>query len=329
MIKVTILGNSWHGKWSQSLFQTFKKYNNVSVRHLNVRFKSIKTGVYFIDKYIKKIITYIINIKIKNSIIEKSYYIIMTPDTILQETWKLLKQKNVILVAWLGDDPFRKGKASMYLPFFDHVFVIDRSWIKNIQTFNSNVSCLPHAFSKEIFFPIEDCVKKYDVMFVGDSFKGEGDGLYRANLLKALHDNGISISLFGDKGWLSIAKQDQYIFLKRIYKGPIKKIEDLNKAYNQSHIVLNIHHRQVRDGANQRIFEASGSLAFQISDKQNLIQDLFEGSIPMYSDKEELIQKILYFLNEERERLEKAKKAHRKAQENTYDKRIYALLNFK
>lgn len=329
MKKVVILGNSWHGNWSYSLFRALTKNSDISVQHIDVRPRHIRTGIFHIDSYIQKISLIVINKKIRCSVLENSYYIVITPHTISKETYDILKQKNITLIAWLGDDPFRKGKASMYLPFFDHIFVVDRSWIQKIESFNPNVSCLPHAFSQSTFFPIQNMPKKYDVVFVGDSFQGTGDGLYRANLLKALYENGISITLFGDKGWLSLSKERPYLFLKTIYQGSIKQGEALNEVYNQSRIVLNIHHRQVQDGANQRIFEASGSFAFQISDRQNLIQDIFTGSIPLYSDEKELVQKVRYFLENEHERLEKAKHAHQKVQEHTYDKRAYTLLNFK
>lgn len=326
MRKVVILGNSWHGNWSLSLFQALKK-ENISVQHMNVRPYDIKTGIYTIDSMFKKYFVWRINQRVRNIITGNETLIIITPYHLTKKTWDYLKSHNTKNIVWLGDNPFRKENAELYLPYCHHIFVVDKSWIKNILPINEHASLLPHAFLESVFFPLPEEEKLYDVIFVGDSFGGNSEGLYRMNILKALVDSNINIALFGDEGWLTLAKEDKYSFLKNICKGPIHTREELNKKYNQSKIVLNIHHRQLTNGANQRVFEASGAGVFQISDHQELIEELFGDTIQEYQNTEELIQKIHYFLLHSEEMKEKAKKAHQIAEDHTYSKRISSLLD--
>lgn len=326
MTRIIILGNTWHGNWSLSLFEELKKQKKQTL-HINVRLPNFITGISFIDTLVKKIFLWKINYCVTHEICNEDIVIVITPNTLTKKTFEILKQKNTQLIAWFGDDPFRKGNTSMYLPFFKKIFVVDASWIQSISTLNPNVEILPHALREDIFFPTHQKQKPYKVSFVGDSFNGSEEGLYRASLLKDLHKSHIEIALFGDKGWITIANSNpEYEFLKSIYQGPISKPGDLNTLYNNSHIVLNIHHRQVKNGANQRIFEASGSEAFQISDKQELVEEIFSDAIESYENSQELVKKIQYYLTHADEAKQKAQKAWALVKQHTYQKRIEKLL---
>lgn len=329
MRRVVILGNTWHGNWSLSLFEELKKQKE-NVIHINVIPYHFKTGLFFLDNLVRKLFLWRINKIVVQKVSIGDTVIVITPYTLRKKTFTNLKKKNTHLIAWLGDDPFRKGKASMYLPFFKKIFIVDESWEQSIKVLNPRVETLPHAFQEDTFFSFNIVEKLYPVSFVGDSFGGTGEGMYRASLLKALNATNVPVALFGDKGWLNISnKNPEYRFLASIYKGPITKPEDLNTVYNNSEIILNIHHRQVKNGANQRIFEASGAGAFQISDKQKLVEDLFSDSIEHYENTHELIEKVQYYLLHKDEAKQKAQKAWTLAKSHTYNQRMEKLLNSK
>lgn len=329
MRRIVILGNTWHGNWSLSLFEELKKQKK-DVLHINVLPHPLKTGIFFIDNLVRKLLLWRINKNVVKKISTSDTVIVITPYTLTEKTFEILQRKNTRLVAWLGDDPFRKGDAKMYLPFFKKIFIVDQSWEATITVLNPNVEVLPHAFREDTFSPLNQKQKIYQVSFVGDSFGGTGEGLYRVSLLKALNEAGVDVVLFGDKGWLSMSnKNPEYKFLKSIYREPITKSEDLNTLYNNSEIVLNIHHRQVKNGANQRIFEASGSGAFQISDKQKLVEDIFSGAIEDYSTPQELIEKVQYYLIHADEAKQKAQKAWTLVKFHTYRHRALKLLDSK
>jgi spore maturation protein CgeB len=325
MKRVIILGNSWHGKWSLSIAKACKQTLQ-DVQHINLQPFILNTRIFFLNVWVKKISQGTTHLKLWFKIKKNDYCIVITPHVLHTKTWKMLQKRNTTIVAWLGDDPIRKGNPKIYLPFFRHIFVVDSSWIEHITPHNPNVSLLPHAFLPEIFHPLPNTEKIFDVVFVGDSFQGTSEGIYRADLLRYLHEHGIHITLFGDKNWCSSFGQKEYNFLGKIYKGFVKNPHTLNEIYNQSKIVLNIHHRQVTNGANQRIFEASGSKAFQISDKQALVQELFSDSIPSYTNKQELLQLVQYYLSQKIEREEKVKHAHEVAYKHTYHERVSNLL---
>lgn len=329
MSRIVILGNTWHGNWSLSLFEELKTQKE-EVIHINVIPYHFKTGIFFFDNFVRKIFVRNINKKVIQKTMIGDLIIIITPYTLTKKTFENLQQKNTQLIAWLGDDPFRKGNAEMYLPFFKKIFIVDTSWKQSIKDLNPRVEILPHAFREEDFHPLNIEQKLYQVSFVGDSFNGNTEGIHRASVLKSLNSAGISVALFGDRGWLDIGNKNiEYTFLKSIYKGPITRSVDLNNLYNNSSIVLNIHHRQIKNGANQRIFEASGSGAFQISDKQKLVEDIFCGAIEQYENANELIEKIQYYLLHKDEAKQKAQKAWTLAASHSYKKRIEKLLDSK
>ncbi len=328
MRRIIILGNEWHGNWSLSLFEELKQQKKYKVLHINVIPRQFKIGIFVVDDLIRRFFVWRINKKIIRELSSGDTVIVITPYTLTEKTFKILQQKNIQLIAWLGDDPSRKGKAEMYLPFFKKIFVVDKSWIESVKILNPHVEILPHAFREDIFSPSNQKQKMYEVSFVGDSFGGNAEGLYRTSILQALHNAGVKIALFGDKGWLAIQnKHPEYAFIKSIYHGPILSSQDLNALYNDSQIVLNIHHRQVKNGANQRIFEASGSAAFQITDKQELVKEIFSDAIEQYENPHELVKKVQHYLAHSEETKQKAQRSWTIAKQHTYRKRIERLLD--
>lgn len=60
-----------------------------------------------------------------------------------------------------------------------------------------------------------------------------------------------------------------------IYKNRNVSPDEVNRLYNRSRVVLNIHQEQQKDGANPRTFEILGSGAWQVCDANPYIEKMF------------------------------------------------------
>jgi len=324
-MRILVLGNKWHGNWSSTLHNELLSLGNYS-KHVNVRFVR-KLPIYKIDALRKKIFLTKLKIILSREISASKIgrIIVITPYGIPKEIWVYIKEKNIPLIGWWGDDPVLKKVPVECVKLFDKIYLVDKFWVEQTKTINPNTFYLPHAASIKNFHPITDKEKLYNITFVGDSFGGNNEGIRRAETLKILYENNLKPVLFGDVYWKKLFYK--YPFLEKTYKGSITSPEQLNNVYNNSKIVLNIHHSQLKSGTNQRTFEASASKAFQLSDYRDSIILHFGKSIETYSSSEELIKKANFFLAHPKERIDLAEKSYQNVLEkHSYSQRIRILL---
>lgn len=147
--------------------------------------------------------------------------------------------------------------------------------------------------------------KEYDVTFIGTPM---GD---RAEFIKHLFENGIKLRIYG-AGW------EKYPELKEIYGGKLPQSE-MTKVINQSKINLSFTKNYAgKPGFKARVFEICACRAFVLS-------EYFEGyleflkdkkEINMFQTKEELLEKVKYFLKNEKEREAISDRAYKKVIEN-------------
>jgi spore maturation protein CgeB len=112
--------------------------------------------------------------------------------------------------------------------------------------------------------------------------------------------------------------------------GTVDYYEEMPKVFKQSRINLNITRRGIQSGIPLRAVDIMGSGGFLVSNFQSDFLDYF---IPgedfvYYESKEDLQQKIDYYLNHEEERRAIAKRGHDKiAAGHTYRHRIREMLS--
>jgi len=142
----------------------------------------------------------------------------------------------------------------------------------------------------ERFKPIK-CEKIYDITFIGTPKRD------RADFIRYLIKNGVKIKIFG-LGW------EEYSEFKEIYLGRLNN-EDFVKIINQSKINLcftknyfGIPHIK------GRIFEIGACRSFVLSEYYDGYLKFFKKNkeIVMFKNKEELLEKIKYYLENEKER---------------------------
>ena len=142
--------------------------------------------------------------------------------------------------------------------------------------------------------------KRFELLFVGNS-----RSVYRkilADLLPTTH----ALTVYGD-GWDRFAPVKPYVVEKYLDNTKV------GQAYHDAKILLNDHWDDMRENGivSNRIFDALAAGAFVISDYMPEIDELFDGAVIMYETKEELREKIDFYLAHADLRKELAEKGKR------------------
>ncbi len=141
---------------------------------------------------------------------------------------------------------------------------------------------------------------------------------YRARILEMFQDYDLKIWGAPYASWLESP-------LHRRYGGIYVVEEEKAKAFNAAKIVLNTMFYSEIEGVNCRLFEAAGCGAFQVADWRPALPEIFEPEheIVTFRTREELKEKVDYYLARPEERREIADRAYARAQrEHTYEVRL-------
>jgi hypothetical protein len=130
-------------------------------------------------------------------------------------------------------------------------------------------------------------------------------------MIKFLLDKGVNIKIFG-RGW------GDYPEFKKIYAGPVNQ-EDYAKIINESKINLSLTRAEdlgdkKRFNMKGRFFENALCSSFQLIEDFPTVRKVFKKGedTDFFSTKEELLEKINYYLKNEKERERMAKNCYKK-----------------
>lgn len=284
----------------------------------------------FFDKFQNKFLIGLKIVKINKDLAKKVDEI--KPDlvfvyrgiTIFDKTIKKIKENGTIIFGYNNDNPF-SGKHPFYMwrhflkaaPYYDHIFVYRR---KNIEDYRkigcTKISLLRAYYIKGKNFSIENLsMDKYkcDVVFIGH---WEDDG--RDEYIKAIIDAGINFKLYGPE-W---QRSKYYNFLKKNLGYEIKSLkDDYNLALNSAKIALVFLSKLNNDTYTRRCFEITAVKTFMLSEYSDDLNGLFEKGkeADYFENKEEMIQKIRYYLRNEREREKIALAGYQNLLENNHE----------
>ena len=154
-------------------------------------------------------------------------------------------------------------------------------------------------------FP-ENSVGDYKAV-VADSLVGiKASEQERIRLLKYLSENNINIDLYtgSDTSMLPLVHN----------RGFAKSLTEMPLIFSRSKINLNITAKTIQTGIPQRVFDVLACGGFLLSNYQ---EELFEHFVPgedldVYSSKEELLDKINFYLSHETERISIARHGYEK-----------------
>lgn len=205
---------------------------------------------------------------------------------------------------WMVDDPLIRWKKewppvlkeptiSSY-PLYDQIFIYDTFYVQQLKHMGlDNVSFLPCCYDDR-YFPIKTD-SKYELIFYGTNI------IKRERILLELDDYNLRVAGIG---WEDSVLDHRII--------PVDAWNDSNLVYNQSKIVLNIHHPQSVNGANLRCFESMASGRMLITEPLKDLKDMFieDKEIVFYYNIQDLKEKVVYYLKNEDEREEIAKRGY-------------------
>ena len=206
---------------------------------------------------------------------------------------------------FFGDDDILFDIYTKYLAFF-----VDYPLASHMEHFwKYEANNIPNVFSTfgvntGNFKPINS-EKKYDVTFIGTPIED------RAEMIKHLIGNGINVRIFGG-GWYS------YPELAQNYGGKLST-EEMNEIINQSKINLNFSKTiGGKTGFKAKVFEVCACKSFLLSEYftgyLNYLKE--DEEIVTFRDKEQLLEKVRYYLSNEKERENIAMGAYKKVIKN-------------
>lgn len=245
---------------------------------------------------------------------------------------KYFKQNNIKTVEWFGLFPFHfKANDNRLLtaPFFD-LIVSSANIFPHFKSKNRPKKFLevPPAYNPKIFKKYEftdttNSKYKYDVLFIGSVSNIHSN---RWDILELVSNKYKNFAFYG-YGIENVPSR--YTFIKN-YRGEVWTHE-YARIVNTSKIVLNLFlndYDKLESGINQRAFEIPACGSFQLCEYIPNLEAFFTfgKNIEIFKNKDELIEKIAYYLSHENERNMIAFNGYQIAQKHTYETQLKQIL---
>lgn len=214
----------------------------------------------------------------------------LLPDAILHWRGKLEDDPQPVehpakVALWFFDSFTHIPLCEENIPAVDAVFCYEQTDIPLIaQRYGIQANFLPQAVDLELYHPLLEVTEeeRLDLVFAGDIFHSQR----RREVIQAIvsHYPELRIRVWGEYKpwyknpwkWLTRERRD-------VYMNRNATAEQLNRDYNRSRIVLNIHIEQQKDGANPKVYEISATGAYQICDANPYLRSMFSsGEVGLY-----------------------------------------------
>jgi spore maturation protein CgeB len=247
-----------------------------------------------------------------------------------------IRKLGIPTAVWFTDDPYYSDVTRHIAPHYSYVFTLDSSCIPLYQEVGcERVYYLPFGVNTGYYKPKPvDAEHRSDICFIGSAFWNRV--AFFDEMADYLADKKVVIAGY----WWDRLRNFKQLESK-IRLGEWISPDETASYYHGASIVINLH-RSIHDESNQnslgiqahcinpRTFEISACGTAQLTDiRENLPQMYTPGvEIDTFGSPQQLIDKIEYYLNHERERHELALRGlHRTFKEHTYRNRLMQLLN--
>lgn len=221
-----------------------------------------------------------------------------------EETFALLKRKNIKMILWYNDMVVENHlKNCGYL--FDLVFATGAGDIlKQFKTFNPNAFFLPNPVNINMEkYQAFACEQPYDLLFTG---RKDEQRKYFIDLIHT-HLPDIKSTILGQTDETTVIGDEYFQFIRN------------------AKVCLN-HNRDMYMNnqwyTSDRLMHILGNGAFCLSRPIINGEDFFEDKLDYYNDFEEMQSKLLYFLDNVSERTQKAQWLHSRVHELFNTKRV-------
>jgi spore maturation protein CgeB len=246
----------------------------------------------------------------------------------------------IITVNWYCNASYQFHLVKDIAPAFDFSLVPEKFRLVDYKNIGANPIYFQEAANPKIYKPY-NVAKSIDVSFAGSRY---GD---RTTLVNEISKNDININVYGN-GWKQksikkiiknlINKRSHNELIKSSYLNTFHSLSDLDyiKLYSRSKINLGFsscgetHNSERILQIKLRDFEAPMSGAFYMTEYQPEIEDFFleDKEIVCYKSNEELINKIKYYLKNQKEREKISLAGYKRAkEEHSWQKRFKDFFN--
>lgn len=337
--------------WNNNLYKSLMKLSKVILPNFNVsrqyaecfaRIKSSRTPEEAKKYYSYKLIENIKEEEKKEHIdLFFSYYY---SKCIIPEIIDEIRKLGIITVNFYCNNIHQFDLVSEIAPHYDYCMFPEKEATKKYLDIGANPIHIQMAANPDFYKPY-NLKREYDATFVGQNY------LFRQNYAEYLYKNGIDIHVWGP-GWERALKPNNVGLVNRIkskiglnksvlpntnVNGPLTD-DELVKNYSRSKISLNFSEVSVKDKNEDfgklkrhirlRDFEAPMSGAFYMTGYQEELKEYYEigKEIICYATKEDLLNKVRYYLKHQDEAETIRMAGHKRAlKDHTWENRFKEL----
>ncbi len=240
------------------------------------------------------------------------------------EKIRAYRSREVPTAVYLLDEPYEVDRSSEWARDYDQVFSVDRATVPVHGRF-TRAAHLPLAYNHLVFNPQGPAVQSR-ILVLGTPFDT------REPCLAAIRDRwGPQITWVGP-GWKNFSAAGQHY--EHFVTPP-----DCAKFYRGADVVINIHRdslwshfgdlnreRIEATHLNPRFWETAGCNSFQLCSYRADIDAYAPGSAT-FNSVDQLVQKLGYFLDNEKARQTQLQRLYKKVRNHTYENRCRSVLD--
>ena len=222
-------------------------------------------------------------------------------------------------LVFFSDDDWRLSHSLEWVAYYNVALTTSSdAYTRYKQLGHDHVLLTPYACNPDWYYPVS-AEKTYDVTFVGQAYQG------RPELLTWLKSQGVNLQVWGT-GW------EEYPDLRDIAGGFLPHFKML-EVFGKSRIVLGLAWCSI-DGKTPQIkgrtFEYPACQAFQLAYFDKNLENFYhlDQEVVTFKDQWELLEKIKYFLANEKQRQSIVISAYQRTmREHTWERRYATLFN--
>jgi len=256
-----------------------------------------------------------------------------------------VKAMGIVTINYNCNASFQFDLIKDISPSFDHCLTVEDFKMDDYKAINANPVYFQEAANINHYKPY-DLEKVHDVVFIGQSY---GD---RSKLASYLHKNGVNLDVFG-LGWRGYQATNKILLKNLFYKIFNRKrikvalnpkfvhdrldFDDMVKLYSKTKIAINFstcgNTHMDSDRVTQirlRDFEAPACKVCYMTEYSKELEDFYDvgKEIICYESKEELLDKIKFYLNNDSARNKVAEAGYNRViKDHSWQKRFEKLFN--
>lgn len=247
-----------------------------------------------------------------------------------------LRARGIKTAIWLTDDPYYTDFTMKIVSHYDFVFTLELNCIDFYRGLGcTEVHYLPFAAHREHYRPtITRSTVEREVSFIGSAYWN------RVNFFREIFPDLMSYNTVINGIWWD-RMPEAALYGDRVEIGKWMSPQETATTYSGSKIVINLHRSHIDEAVNNntllipaaspnpRTFEISATGTLQLCDARDDLCSFYkpDEEIVTFTNPQEMMDKIRYYLTHEEERREIALRAfERTLKDHTYLKRLDQML---